>query len=213
MRLAILFSLLTVPAYAAPAHYNLIEGGYGYGTNNSAASFGYQRTVSDGIDLFASLNLQGGLKSRLVHLSAEERKYQTAGSADRENGPIENITVKNTKQTAVNQGFFIELASSSFPVFVGFNLDLFGYTFAEKNSSDGIELDGGGWNLFRWAYNDLGTLHSETYLGVLINQYTIKVGTSHSSTQYRVVGNTGSLRTTRFLNFSDTVFASVGYGF
>lgn len=213
MRLLALFFLLALPVYGSPANYNLVEGGIGLGTNNSSSSISYERPLLDGKDLFAPLSVQGGLKSRFVHLTGDKRKYQTGGFDDRKNCCIENITVKNTKHTALNQGFFIEIASSAFPIFVGFNLDLFGYTFAEKNSYDDIQLDGGGWNLFRWAYNDLGTLHSETYVGALISKYSVKIGTSHSSTQYRIVGNAGPLRTSRFLNFSDTVFASVGYGF
>ena len=210
-RIIILVLFLASPSYAASSH-GLLEGGFGFGGKNSVAVFSYERSLFGGFELLADLSIQAGLKSRLVHLVGDDLKYQTAGSGDRKKGPIESVTVKNSKHTAVNQGFFVELASSYYPIVAGFDLDLLGYTFAAKNSSEDVKLEAGGWNVFRWAYNDLGTLHSEIYLGVKHGQYVFKVGTSHSSTQYRVVEHSGTLQTSRLLNFSDTFFLAAGFG-
>jgi hypothetical protein len=158
------------------------------------------------------LRLVPGAGVRVTYLEATSRIYQTAGKKEREDNAIEKIEINGTQHLALNTAISIAGEYVPWGVFIGFNIDILGYTVASKRSLKDSKLDGGGVNLLRYGYNDLGTLHSETFVGMNFpkHRFHVRLGTTHSATQYKVKESISGVRASRFLNFSDTVFIGVG---
>lgn len=160
-----------------------------------------------------SLRFYPGLGARFTYLESTSRTYQTAGIKERNEKPIERVTIKGTKHGALNGAVSIIGEYVPWGMFIGFNIDILGYTFAPQKKSGDASLDGSGINLLRYAYNDFGTLHSEAFVGMNFpkQRIQVRVGTTHSATQYKAKTPIAGISGNRFLNFSDTIF--VGFGF
>ena len=154
-----------------------------------------------------------GVGTRGAYFHGLKRNYQTGGDKERESQGVEFLKINNTQHLALNAAVAIKGEYLPWGIFIGFNIDSFGWTFAPKKSTEGLELEGGGWNILRYAYNDIGTLHSETYVGKNLPKLNIglRLGTTHSVTQYRISSDETSFQAKRFLNFSDTFFIGVSF--
>lgn len=202
-------ALLTLVLSHTAASETLYLGTAGVGDNHyfgSGAGF-----YSVPVRLFESFELAPGIGGRATYFYGAKRKYQTGGVRERESQSLEFLQIKNAQHLSVNNAVAIEGRYLPWGVFAGFNIDTVGWSFAPKRSLDGIDLDGSGWNSLRGGYNDLGTLHSEAYIGMKVPHWdlALRLGTSHSVTQYRTISDGSPLAARRFLNFSDTFFVGV----
>ena len=168
---------------------------------------------------FRSINFEAGelltfkarLGLRLTHFLGADRKYQTANNRDRADNGIEFIKIEKSQHLSGNLSAGLESLYTPLEIGFGFGIDFLGYSFSPKVSFNGVDLDGNGLNALRWTYNDMGSLHSETYFVKYFDGsiWSVKIGTTHSVNQYRAKDDIAGVKTKRFLSFSDTIFVGL----
>lgn len=163
----------------------------------------------------AGASFLGQIGGRFSYFSGDKRTYQTGNTKDRTDFGIETLELKATSHLALNTAIGFEITKLPWGLGAGFNIDVLGYGYSPKKTKDGISLNGSGLNSLRNAYNDIGTLYSEMYVSKRFEQLKcgIKLGTSHSVTQYRAESQIADYRTRRFLNFSDSYIVGLSHDY
>lgn len=193
---------LLISATAGAEVTTMAVGGYG-AKHHLLSSAGFYNI---GLLTLGDLKLDGQVGGRLTYFSGQKHIYQTANTRDRVDNGIEKLELKGTAHTAINSAIGFEVEYTPWGIGAGFNIDVYGYSYAPKKTLGDVTLDGSSVNVLRNAYNDIGSLYSEFFVSKRINSsgVSIKAGTTHSVTQYRAQSELGGYRTRRFSNFSDT---------
>ena len=193
---------------------------YGETTSTAAVGLGSEHqlvsaAVFYNLELLEALSAKvvGQIGGRLSYFSGQKLTYQSANTKDRDNFAIENLEVNGTNHLAFNSAVGFELRNLPWNLGAGFNIDVFGYSYSPKKKIGEVSLDGSGINIFRYAYNDIGSLYSEIYLSKRFDSTKIGllIGITHSVTQYRAESDLPGYRTRRFLNFADAFIVGVSY--
>jgi hypothetical protein len=184
-----------------------VVGGFGPDTRLTSAAGFYKLQIFE----LHTLKVTGHLGGRFSYFSGQELTYQTATTKDRNDSGVETLRISGTSHLALNTAIGFEVTGLPWGLGGGFNIDVLGYSYSPKKSVGGITMNGSSMNALRNAYNDIGTLYSEVFLSKRFEDSAlgIKVGTTHSVTQYRAESDIPNYRTRRFLNFSDAYVLGV----
>ncbi|GEM_PF-3529387 len=204
MFLSIIFSLFTLNIIAAS---NTVDLAFGVG------SIDPNRETLTAISIKANRNYQLDLENKIFNgdiilgggiraTNYRSDLYQTQSDI---NEVVESISI-----TSFN--LLLESQIKWEKIFVGFNIDILGYSFQRSSriQNTNIDIKNVSFNLLRGGENDKGTLNSQLYMGYQFDSIYTRVGLSHSAIEFegQVVNSTVDRQ-----NFVDTFFLAVGYPF